>query len=722
MADLFIKLFNMSITATWIAAAVILIRLFLKKAPKYITVFMWALVGLRLICPFSFESVLSLIPSAETLPPDIIYSDKPVIQSGIPIINSTINPIISESLSPNVGDSVNPMQVLSELASFIWAGGLILMLLYSFISYLRIRRKVKEAAIYEGNIWICDSIDTPFILGVIRPRIYLPSSLSDGDRGFVLAHERAHLKRGDHFWKPLGFLLLSVYWFNPVLWVTYVLLCKDIELATDEKVITSLGTQAKIPYSNALINCSVPKKAISACPVAFGENGLKERVIKVLNYKKPSFWIIIIAVISCIALAVFFLTNPVGDDKSGNSSVTDIGSVDPPENVVITPNIEELKEKYPEYFKLAPTDSVSVFIWQTAPDKYSYGLARREHFAASGFYDSTHFYYAYNTARIYHWESGLNENGVNQNNLNDFAKKLPPLTLEEAHAILSYCMVPTMLVNTVHVQDPTETYKYDIIVDYRNKADEVFWDGLKVYINNPACEFNLPNARVIVASVKHSDTNVKLGLRWILKEGFTESTKTEYPKYHVKITVGENSKFTFLPLPEEWHGDEDKEVVSTYIVDLPAKAGDTITLDMYQNDDKTFVSNLFKYTIKKAFEPLYELVETYPNAYSEFDIDGDGETEKLSLFPGYTSGLYTFNVCMTDKVGKGYKEYKNTFMADYYAPKRFCILSDGELYLESERFGDSKELRYYKIELEGDNIVLRHEDETLGYWGEQGIN
>lgn len=310
MEAIFLKILNMSITASWLVLAIIILRLLLKKAPKAISVFMWALVGVRLICPFSFESILSLIPSAETVPQDIIYSEAPAIHSGVPIFNSTVNPIISENLAPEVGASVNPMQIVAFVASVVWIVGIVAMVLYTVISYFRIHRKVREAVPYQENIWLCDHIDTPFILGVIRPRIYLPSNMNEQDIEYVIAHEKAHLKRHDHWWKPLGFLLLTVYWFNPILWIAYILLCKDIELACDEKVIKDMGTEIKKPYSEALINCSVPRKMISACPLAFGEVGVKGRVKSVLNYKKPAFWIIAVAVVASIVVAVCFLTNP----------------------------------------------------------------------------------------------------------------------------------------------------------------------------------------------------------------------------------------------------------------------------------------------------------------------------------------------------------------------------------------------------------------------------
>lgn len=310
MEAVFLEFLNMSITASWLVLAVVVLRLLLKKAPKALVVVMWALVGIRLICPFSFESVLSLIPSAETIPSDIIYSNTPVIQSGISSLDSTVNPIISETLAPDISDSISPMQVILFFASSAWIAGVVVMLLYTLISYFRIYRQVREAILLKDNIWLCDYISTPFILGVIRPRIYLPSSMRETDIEYAIAHEKAHLKRHDHWWKPLGFLLLTIYWFNPILWIAYVLFCRDIELACDEKVLKGMGTEVKKLYSNALINCSVSSKIITACPLAFGEISVKARIKSVLNYKVPAFWVIIATVIVCIGVGACFLTNP----------------------------------------------------------------------------------------------------------------------------------------------------------------------------------------------------------------------------------------------------------------------------------------------------------------------------------------------------------------------------------------------------------------------------
>ena len=314
MDKLLFKLINMSIPAGFLIIAVILLRLLFKKAPKSLRCVMWALVGIRLICPFSLESFYSLVPSAEVISPGIIYSQTPQINSGIPIINNTINPIISESLAPNITESVSPMQVIGTVGSYVWLVGLIGMLIYALISYIKLRRTTAESQPLNEGVWMCDRVASPFILGIIRPKIYVPSAIDGDTLKNVIAHEHTHIKRLDHLWKPLGFILLSIYWFNPLIWVAYVLLCRDIELACDERVIKHMSADDKANYSQALLICSTRGRSIAMCPLAFGEVGVKERIKRVLSYKKPAFWIIMAAIAACIVAAVCFLTNPIGKD------------------------------------------------------------------------------------------------------------------------------------------------------------------------------------------------------------------------------------------------------------------------------------------------------------------------------------------------------------------------------------------------------------------------
>ena len=314
MNELFLKIINMSISASWLILAVLILRLVLKKAPKWVNVLLWGIVAVRLICPLSFESALSLIPSSETIPLDIEMAAKPTIDSGVPAINSVVNPVLSSFAPPqHVLTSANPLQIWIPILNIIWLIGVGALLLYTAVSYWRLCRKVDTAVRYKGNIFQSENVSSPFVLGIIKPRIYLPFNMNGQDLEHVVAHEQAHIRRKDHWWKPLGFLLLTIHWFNPLMWLAYVLLCRDIELACDEKVIKELGNEQRADYMQALVACSVNRRMIAACPLAFGEVGVKERVKSVMNYKKPAFWVIIIAVIICVGVAACFLTNPKQD-------------------------------------------------------------------------------------------------------------------------------------------------------------------------------------------------------------------------------------------------------------------------------------------------------------------------------------------------------------------------------------------------------------------------
>ena len=311
MSGIFLKLLNLSISASWLVLVVLALRLVLKRAPKWVNVLLWGTVALRLMLPFSIESALSLIPSAETLSPEVVQFDPaPTITSGVTIIDNAVNPSLSESFAAAPLASVNPLYVWTYLAGWVWLIGLAAMLAYALVSYLRLRRRVSASIPLRENIYVCDEVASPFILGILRPRIYLPSALDEAQRGSVLSHERAHLARRDHWWKPLGFALLAVYWFNPLLWLAYTLLCRDIELACDERVLCGMDAGQIKDYSSALLACSVPRRMIAACPLAFGEVGVGARVKNALRYKKPAFWVVAVSVVVCTVVAVCFLTNP----------------------------------------------------------------------------------------------------------------------------------------------------------------------------------------------------------------------------------------------------------------------------------------------------------------------------------------------------------------------------------------------------------------------------
>ncbi len=327
MSELFLEIVNRSIAASWIVIAVLILRFCLKKAPKWVNVLLWGIVAVRLIFPFSIESALSLIPSAETVSPSIMMETAPSVQTGVPALDQVINPVIDHSLSPAPGASANPLQIWISVMATVWLAGAAALLLYSAISYWRLRRRVREAVILRDNIYQSENAGSPFVLGIIRPKIYLPYHMDKREMDHVIAHEQTHIRRRDHWWKPLGFLLLTVHWFNPLLWLSYILLCWDIELACDERVIREMGNEQRADYTHALVSCSVSRRSIAACPLAFGEVGVKTRVKSVMNYKKPAFWIILASALICAAAAVCFLTNPKTEQSlpSGGDNVSDMG-------------------------------------------------------------------------------------------------------------------------------------------------------------------------------------------------------------------------------------------------------------------------------------------------------------------------------------------------------------------------------------------------------------
>ncbi|MDD6542914.1 MAG: M56 family metallopeptidase [Clostridiales bacterium] len=355
MTDIFLGFLNRSLAAGILILAVVLVRLVFKKAPRWLLCALWALATVRLVCPVSIESVLSLIPSAEPVQPEIIVSAQPAITSGIPAVDAIVNPPLAAAFTPSPAQSANPLQIWTFLAACVWLAGIAALLLYAAISALRLRLRVRTAVRLEGKVYQSEFVSSPFILGVIRPRIYLPFGLEAGAQAMVLAHERAHLRRGDQLWKPLGYLILTAYWFNPLCWLAYILFCRDIEAACDEKVVRELGEGCKAAYSRALLACSAPKKLITACPLAFGETGVKSRIKSVLNYKKPAFWLVLAAVLASVAVAVCFLTDPKREDPAQNPPAAEEAAAQAPAQSIDAssapePAIDEQAGLDPDFF------------------------------------------------------------------------------------------------------------------------------------------------------------------------------------------------------------------------------------------------------------------------------------------------------------------------------------------------------------------------------------
>ncbi len=786
MESVFLKIFNMSITACWLVLAVVLLRFLLKKAPKWLTLVLWCFVGLRLICPWSFESVFSLIPSTETIPQNITTTDTPHVNSGISYFNSTVNPVISQTFAPTPEESASPMQIIVFIATVVWLSGVTAMLIYTAISYLRLRRKTHESVNLRDNIMLCDRIDTPFILGLFRPKIYLPSNLYESDSEYVIAHEKAHLKRGDHLIKPISFLLLTVYWFNPVLWVAYVLLCRDIELACDEKVIKQMGSEIKKPYSTALINCSIPRHSIAACPLAFGEVGVKSRIKAVLNYKKPAFWIIIVAVLASIVVAVCFLTNPktvklksieylsldntlestvsvyigrgseyskaleidreqlgeildlkvsktpISQDRSETRDASNVIVLQTKKDILLTPsskiegtylcfssefsgvwiandvkptltykvrdpekaqklfmdiktandeqynNLKALREKFPEYFGLHTSKGLEVYVWQTAPNNYFCGLM----------------------------------DGTNREKQESEIMSLKPATVDEMRLILSTYDVPRDSVFLLPIQHTLSSYKYEINDEYYKFIQSLFW-----------------NDDVATSFVGGADGPQSVVSYFEAVYGYLGSPDPSRPTLKLSADTGE---FMFV-----WSGYSSYAAMGKYSIEdgfLKCTTSDAeyhFTFEVV-GDRFRFIaaesSKIPEYRYSTNGQPLSPVPDgamfepiisessasfavTYATA--EFDIDGDGTKESVSVGVGPTSGLYTFRMHASSK----YSEYYNVFMPGEVGQPSL-VIENGKLYVQMSYYD---EVTNYLVSTYDNNIVLTLSgcEKTVPYWGNQ---
>ena len=310
MDDVFLKLVNLSISASWLILAVLVLRVVLKKAPKWVMPLLWGVVALRLVCLFSIESALSLIPSAETIPSEIVTETREPVLYEQATLDIVTNPTLPSAAEVPVGVSRQQAQVDFNIYSVLWLAGMAALLVHALVSAGKLKKKIATAILLRDNIYESEFVDSPFVFGVVQPNIYLPMHMDEGTAAYVIAHEHAHLARRDHWWKVLGYLVLALHWFNPLVWVAYILFCRDIELACDEKVVKGLDGAARADYSQALLSCAAPKRAVAACPLAFGEGNIKTRVKSALHYKKPAFWVAAAAVLAVVIVAVCFLTNP----------------------------------------------------------------------------------------------------------------------------------------------------------------------------------------------------------------------------------------------------------------------------------------------------------------------------------------------------------------------------------------------------------------------------
>ena len=469
----------MSISASYIILVILLLRLLLKKAPKWINVLLWGIVAVRLICPFTIESAMSLMPSVD-ISPSVLTGTAQNTADTSQDINDTFQDITgtsqNNSVTPHIDgthqqmnnshtlviqestvtaakdESNNYIQLFTSIFSKLWIIGVALMLTYSVISYIRIKKKIDTAVLLRKNIYQSEAVVSPFVLGIIQPKIYLPFNINEQNMAPIIAHEQAHIKRKDYLWKPIGFLLLTFHWFNPLVWLGYILLCRDIELACDEKAIKEMTIAQRADYSQALLTCSVNRRMIAACPVAFGEVNVKNRITSVLNYTKPTFWIILVAIIASVIVAICFLTNPVNKNKDNKKTTTEEETTNNNSNSSTedtSKDIDALKAKFPTYFGLDTTNGLNVYIWQMSEVSYFCGLLANSDIGPT-----------------------LYEQLQLQNT---------PATLDEMCSIIAY-YYPTGAKNHVTISPivmPYSSYAYNIDSNYTTKIIALFWRNFR---------------------------------------------------------------------------------------------------------------------------------------------------------------------------------------------------------------------------------------------------
>lgn len=652
MSEIFLKIINMSISASYIVLAVLLLRLLLKKAPKWITVVLWGIVAVRLVCPFSIESVLSLIPSSEVVSPNIMTDKTPTINTGIPIINSTLNPVISDSFTPNPGDSANPLQVLIPILTAIWIVGMVALLIYTVISYARVRRKIGTAVLYKDNIYQSENVVSPFVLGIIKPKIYLPFNMNEKDMEHVVAHEMSHIRRKDHLWKPLGFLLLTLHWFNPLMWLGYVLLCRDIELACDEKVIKELDHDARADYSEALLTCSVNRRLIAACPLAFGEVGVKDRVKSVLNYKKPAFWIIIVAVVACVVVAVCFLTNPPAKEVNLEFpfEIEEVDNIEMYHYVGTPGKVEkkviesenDIKALYETFeritYKLKKVDEVAggetTSFRFNLSDGTMYELIYRGYGVKNGILKSPTGDFTYFTSADIGWNwQWLNKDLVA---VEVDKSELPGNDINIGASNLIYGFVPS----------PSESDKISYI-----------------YIRDFGCD--LKDATINFEKARFEDGKLIFDIHWTNEGSDNIDIGPDFEVYKYNGSALEK-------LEQLGYWNLNREIL----------AGKGMTTDdgfVFEHQRATSYNLSAHYDVltpgKYRFEAHgawveFQIINNFPIIIpgydsSTFDIDGDGDLENCTMRPGNTSGMFTFFFIVKDKE-TGEVEYESRFYSQVY--------------------------------------------------------
>ena len=678
MSQFFLKIINMSISASYIVLAVLLLRLLLKRAPKWITVVLWGIVAIRLICPLSIESILSLIPSPEVVSPDIMMDRMPEINTGIPIINQVVNPIIGSSFAPDPATSANPLQLWIPTFALIWIIGMFALLVYTVISYARVKRKIGTAVLYKDNIYQSENVISPFVLGLIKPKIYLPFNMNEKDMEHVVAHETAHIRRKDHLWKPLGFLLLTLHWFNPLIWLGYTLLCRDIELACDEKVIKELDHDARADYSQALLACSVNRRMIAACPLAFGEVGVKDRIKSVLNYKKPAFWIIIAAIAACVAVAICFLTNPPSDDEK--KGVNPIGEIFTDyEGVYVT--IKSIDTNAGGY-------KVFNLVWHNDTKKQvtygeSYVIERKE---GNGWVNTA-------SDELYFTTIGLLLN--------------PDSTVNKSYTTQRFDIskIGTYRLRVSFLVDEGDGYKeYNTWVEFevesvvsteslRRKYPEYFGldasDGLDVYV------WQMAENSYYFGLLPHSEQERNflaqelLNLRGVRAKEMRAILST--------YNVNENDIY-IIP----WSNPSSSYLAEWQIV---REGEDTEDIDAKRQAYIEYIRQMLSSEIlPMEFSTIYDT--------ATFDIDSDGVDEVCTMGMGPTSGVFTF-VFYAREVGKEEVKYHTVIYSRWY-DLSFQKGSDGITRVKAVTVSETPETHFFDISIKDGYVNLTENGVPIG--------
>lgn len=667
MSEIFLKIVNMSISASWVVLAVLLLRLLLKKAPKWINGILWGIVGLRLIMPFSFESIFSLIPSAETFS-KASNSLRPHFESGVTVIDNQVNDYLGGHYCEGVTRPAGLFADITTVLAVVWIVGIIVLLLYTIISYLRVKNKIGTAVILRDNIYQSESVVSPFVLGIIKPKIFLPFNMSKQDEDLVIAHEEAHIKRKDHFWKPLGFIILTIHWFNPLMWLGYVLLCRDIEIACDEKVVKKLSNEQRTDYSQALLNCSVNRRMIAACPLAFGEVGVKERVKGVLNYKKPAFWILVVSIIAIVVASVCLLTNP-HSAKLENI----VGKYDDSAVRIYTSSDSETYHSVGEVSKDLLHDLLNLKI-----SKYEISQNRSE------------------------------ERDKSYTLVLQTAKDAEPLTSSYLDGLYIYFDDDFTEVWVYDGIKPTLTYK----VFEPQKAKKVY-EYIKNYNVSESAVGGVSGPQSVVLTnalykFKSDNDTATLSLSATDNTGsFSYSLLSSYMVYGTYEDDGNNivlktddGKFRYIFKKE----NDTMKFIADKSSKLPSYA--------YSSGAKAEICVPDGAVFEKV-EP--EFVYTIDNIV--FDIDKDGKDETCVLGYGPTSGLFTFTLTIIEN---GKAEYFNIYNS-YFAHLSFDV-QNGVLRLKAMTQGENPETKYFDFVIEENNIVIVNDGNKIAYWGEQGLN